>query len=406
MPRVAISVPSGAHHRSFLQPMRDLLVHETDWEMLVISPGAPWAETLFPSADYPRSRFSFVENANTERALADHKPSIVVTTTTGLDPKDIPILEVTKKLDVPTATFVESWDNIWKMERVAGGLGKPGQRVVLPDTLLVWNERMQQHALRAFPTYGTNTTNRSNKIFVTGSPRLDYFGTQYASQLPARRAVMESLGLKDEGRFLHLATTELYDHRHVARTIATAKQCGQLPADLQLYASVHPGGKMERHKPWADQHGFAIRFSPGRRENAPHPDFRYNPTRTDMLLLAATFREADVMVNLSSTVALESCLADRPTICAFFGKPFDWLAWHRSMVVRDFKQHYADLLSGGGIAVARNGAQLVAQIREYLEAPSKDSAGRRRSAEIIAGTVAGDARQRVLATLKTLTAQR
>lgn len=413
VPRIAISVPSGAHHRSFLQPIRDLVISETDWEVLVISPGAPWSDQLFPDAEYPRSRFRFVENTETERLFTDTRPSLVVTTTAGLDLKDPPILEAAQRLGLRTATFVESWDNIWKTERVARGLGKPGQRIVFPDALLVWNDRMKQHALRAFPTYKTDETYRTDRtyrtyrsprIVITGAPRLDYFGPRYASQLPPRAEVMESLGLKPEGRLLHLATTELYDHGHVAKAIGEAKRRGDLPPDLQLYASVHPGGKMERHQPWAEKYGFSIRFSPGRRADVPHPDFRYNPTQEEMLRLAATFKEADVMVNLSSTVALESCLADRPTICAFFGKSFDWFAWRRSMVVRDFREHYADLLSGGGIAVARNGAQLVAQIRAYLEDPQKDSAGRRRSAEIIAGTVAGDASERVLAKLKTLAA--
>ena len=158
---------------------------------------------------------------------------------------------------------------------------------------------------------------------------------------------------------------------------------------------------MERHTPWAEAYGFVLRFSPGRHEQAPHPDFRYNPSLQDMLLLASLFKETDVMVNLSSTVALESCFADRPTICAFFGKPWDWLTWYRSMVVRDFKEHYADMLRGGGIAVARNPRQLVQMTREYLETPTKDREGRRRSAEIIATTVAGDASERALKALKT-----
>ncbi|TSC71563.1 MAG: hypothetical protein G01um101438_1037 [Parcubacteria group bacterium Gr01-1014_38] len=396
MLQIAFSVPSGAHHRSVLQPMRDLLAQETDWQFLIITPGAPWSDQLFPFNDYPRERFSFAENGAADRVLAEVRPPLVVTTTAGLDPADPPILETAKRLGLRTATVIESWDNVLKMARVNRGLGKSGQRIVLPDHLLVWNEIMKRDLLRLFPVL------TRDQISIVGAPRLDYFGPRFTAQLPSKHDTLRAFDLDPSQRVLHLATTELYDHGHVARAIGEAKRRGDLPSDLQLYASVHPGGNMERHRPWAEQYGFTIRFSPGRHEGAPHPDFRYNPSREEMLLLVSLFTHTDIAVNLSSTVALESCVADRPVICAFFGKPFDWLTWRRSMVVRDFREHYADLLRGGGIAVARSPRKLIELIRTYLENPTKDREGRRRSAEIIATTLAGDASERVLHILKAL----
>jgi len=376
--------------------MRGLFLQQTDWQFLVITPGTPWSDELFPSTDYPRDRYSFAENRSADSVLKQRRPHLVVTTTAGLDPADPPLLESARAHGLPTATIIESWDNVRKMDRIQRGLGKSGQRVILPDHLLVWNDIMKQELLCYFPSV------KEEQISVVGAPRLDYFGPKYAEKLPPREQALAFFGLRPEGRVLHLATTELYDHGHLAQAIGEAKQRGDLPDDLQLYASVHPGGKMERHRPWAEKYGFTIRFSPGRHEPAPHPDFRYNPTHEDMLTLVALFKETNVAVNLSSTVALESCMADRPVVCAFFGKTFDWLRWRRSMVVRDFREHYADLLRGGGIAVARNPRQLIQTIHAYLDNQTKDHQGRRRSAEIIATTLAGDASDRVLAVLNTL----
>lgn len=402
MPTIAISVPSGAHHRSFLLPMRDLFAAEQDLRFLVISPGAPWANELFPATDYPRDRYSFVDGMQAESALAQQKPSLVITNTAGLDPLDTPVLEAAQRLGVRSLTIIESWDNVWKMERVAKGLSKGGRKIILADHITVWNDVMAAHLLRVFPSL------RGEQVLVTGAPRLDFFGPRFADKLPNRERTLRYYGLRPEEPVLHFATTELYDHGYVAETIGKAKRRGELPPNLQLYASVHPGGNRERHRPWADQYGFVLRFSPGRREHAPHPDFQYNPTLEDLLYLVGIFKYADVMVNLSSTVALESCVVDRPVICAFFGKPFGWLAmspvewwtWRRSMIVRDFHEHYADLLRGGGIAVAKNSRQLIARITACLAHPEKDSEKRRRSAEIIATTLAGDASDRVLATIR------
>lgn len=396
MRTVAISVPSGSHHRSFLQPMRDALQRETDWMFLVVTPGAPWASRLFPESDYPRDRFTFVESETAGSRFQEQRPALIVTTTTGLDPTDVPILESAQAAGIKTATVIESWDNVRKMDRVQHGLGKGGQRVVLPDHLMVWNEIMKRDVLRFFTSF------TAERVSIVGAPRLDYFGPRYAGLLPSREETLRFFGLESKAQLLHLATTELYDHGHVAKAIGEAKKRGKLPKSLQLYASVHPGGNMERHRPWAERYDFTIRFSPGRHEDAPHPDFRYNPTREEMLRLVALFRYTDVAVNLSSTVALESCIADRPVICAFFGKPFDWITWNRSMVVRDFREHYADLLRGGGIAVARSPRQLVRHILAYLERPHTDNGGRRKSAEIIATTADGDSSTRVLSVLRTL----
>ncbi len=376
--------------------MREIFITETDWRFLILTPGAPWAGALFPPAIYPRDRCAFALSGEAESVLRKQHPTLVLTTTTGLDPTDAPVLSAAKELRIRTATLIESWDNVWKMERVAHGQGKAGQRVILPDVLCVWNTVMREHALRAFPSVPPSA------VIVTGSPRLDYFGPRYAARLPSRAEVLRALGLDPARPFLHFATTELYDHGHVARVLAHAKHEGRLPPELQFYASVHPGGNLARHQPWAERYGFTIRYSPGRQEGAPHPDFRYNPLAADLLRLVTIFREAAVMVNLSSTVALESCLADRPTICAFFGKPFDWWRWSRSMIVRDFREHYADLLRGGGIRVARNPALLVSEVQASLANPARDHEGRRRSAETIAGTLAGDSAERVLRALRPL----
>jgi hypothetical protein len=434
MKTLAIAVPSGAHHRSFLQPLRDLLRAEQDWQFLIVSPGSPWADQLFPASAYPRDRYTFVDVKDVGDALTKHQPALVVTTTAGLDAKDVTVLEAAKQQNIRTLTVIESWDNVWKMDRVQRGLGKGGQRVVLADHIAVWNDTMAAHLLRAFPSITTD------RVSVVGAPRLDYFGPRFRDKIPSRETTLRHFDLDPSKRVLHFATTELYDHGHVAKALAGAKQRVDLPGDLQLYTSVHPGGNMDRHRPWADQYGFTMRFSPGRHEPAPHPDFLYNPTQEEMLILVGLFIHTDIAVNLSSTVALESCAADRPVICAFFGKPVNWSAlnpvhwftmserertqkkpgsstrfarsesfdplarveWYRSMVARDFKEHYADMLRGGGIAVARNPRQLIAQINEYLAHPEKDGEGRRKSAEIIATSIAGDASSKVVHTIQKL----
>ncbi len=391
MATIAISVPSGSHHRAFLQPLRDLLVARKDWRYLILSPGAPWAEEFFPASAYPREQFSFAKTtpeglqtpearARLQTTYAQHRPSLVLTTTTGLNAVDGPILAVAKNLGVRTCTYIESWDNIWKM-------AQRRDEQVIPDHLIVWNNIMKEHLLREFPAL------TQDRVSVTGAPRLDYFARRDA--IPTREQLFTYLGLDPTKRLLHLATVELYDMSHVAEQIGRAKQEGTLPGDLQLYASMHPGsGKPERHRPWAEKYGYTLRYSFGRRDAAPHPGFRFNPTMQEMLMLVALWKQTDVMVNFSSTAALESMLADCPTICALYGKPWDWFTWRHSAVVRDFQEHYRDLVRGGGVRVVTRRRDLLPTIHDSLANPARDRDHRRRSCATIMTTLAGDASEK------------
>jgi hypothetical protein len=396
---IIISVPSGSHHRALLQPMRELLLNKYTWNYVIVSPGAPWADQFFPSSEYPRHRFSFEEikadawdkpetAAKLEAIYKKYQPALVLTTTTGRDVVDRPILRVAKKLGLKTCTFIESWDNIWKMARLRS-------EQVMPDKILVWNQIMKEHLLREFSEI------KDEQVAVTGAPRLDLFSHQ--NRIPSREELFEYIGLDPKKRLLHVATVELYDMSNVAEQIGLAKQDGSLPEDLQLYASMHPGsGKPAMHQHWADKYNYTLRYSFGRRDNSPHKDFNFNPTMREMYMLVALWKYTDVMVNFSSSAAVESMLGDRPTICVLYGKPLDWWNWRKSMVVKDFKEHYRDIVSGGGVRVIKKRPDLIPAINDCMEHPEKDRAGRVQSCQNIITFLDGSSCQRTMEEIQKL----
>lgn len=364
-----------------------------------MTPGAPWADEFFPASEYPRHRFSFEEimanewdkpetETKLETIYKKYQPALVLTTTTGRDVVDRPILRVAKKMGLKTCTFIESWDNIWKMARLRS-------EQVIPDKIIVWNQIMKDHLLKKFPEV------KDEQVAVTGAPRLDLFS--HTNRIPSREELFEYLGLDPSKRLLHVATVELYDMSNVAEQIGIAKQDGSLPEDLQLYASMHPGsGKPAMHQHWADKYNYTLRYSFGRRDNSPHKDFNFNPTMREMYMLVALWKYTDVMVNFSSSAAVESMLGDRPTICVLYGKPLDWWNWRKSMVVKDFKEHYRDIVSGGGVRVIKNRPDLIPAINDYLEHPEKDRAGRVQSCKNIITYLDGSACQRTMEEIQKL----
>lgn len=170
----------------------------------------------------------------------------------------------------------------------------------------------------------------------------------------------------------------------------------KIPNNPYLYASVHPGGVLEKYENF-NQYGVTVRFSPGRKEGISLQSFRYSPTEQDIYFLIGVFMHAGVLVNHSSTVALESMIADIPIVNAKYGIKFDWWNWYRSMVYRDFQQHYADLVSDGATHIATSSKQLVEDIAMSLTNPTEKQSNRAITVKKMITTTDGTASEKVLA---------
>ncbi|MBI3255379.1 MAG: hypothetical protein HYZ63_00225 [Candidatus Andersenbacteria bacterium] len=360
--KLLFSVPTGYHLRELVLPLRDLLTKEAAIsQVIIVTPAAPYKAQLFPNWD---SKFIFVHNpadmAGHEALMSQYKPDVVVTDTVGHDEKDFPILVAATKAGLKTLTFIASWDNVWKIERL---LKTPG-RVALAGHFTVWNQMMKDHLLQIFPDINPGRVN------IIGSPRLDYYAPRYQANVPSKAALFQTLGLSDPSRpLVHFSTTELYPMDYLVKTVRQAMDSGKLPKNLALVATVHPGGNLQKHKT-LEQYGALVRFAFGRQEQAPLPSFTYNPSVTDMYNAIALYKHTSILINHSSTTALESLLADVPVINIKYGQPLDWWKWYRSMVYRDFQQHYRDVTSDGATSVVGSQRQLVSEMDKYLKNPA------------------------------------
>lgn len=389
---ILLSVPSGFHARELLLPLKSLLENDSEISKVIcLTPAASYRTEIFSTYG---PKFEFILNPEGQKAhdelLTRLRPDIIITTTSGLDALDVPILQAAKNNDIPTLTFIASWDNVWKMER----LHHQKRPQVLADQLIVWNTMMRDHLLRVFPHL------KDEQIAVIGAPRFDFFYHQ--DKIPSEEALRRYLSMPAGGKLIHFATTELYAMGYIIGTISEAARNKSLPAPLHLYASVHPGGNMARHQQDAKGYDLTIRYSFGRHDTAPHPLFRYHPALEDVYMLVALFKYSHLLINHSSTVAIESFLADVPVINVKYGQPLDWWRWYRSMVYRDFQQHYRDITAHHGTTVVYNRRQLIAATKRYLEQPETDRPARQLTLKKMITTTDGTASQQVLAAIKRL----
>ncbi len=388
--KLLFSIPTGYHLRELILPLKALLEGQPDiTSVTCVTPAASAADKVFLGFS---PKFRFVENpadlAGHVALIKELQPNLVITNTVGHDERDYPILEAAKQAGCRTLTFIASWDNVWKIERLL----KTPNRVSLADHFIVWNEMMMKHMKQVFPSLPHTA------ISVIGAPRLDFFF--HADKIPTKDQLYQTLGLTDTSRpLLHLSTTELYPMDYLAKTIRQGIEAGSIPGNPHLLATVHPGGNLDNHKS-LEQYGVKVRFAFGRRDEAAHPAFRFNPTMEEIYNSIALFKHTNVLVNHSSTTALESLVVDVPVINVKYGQPLDWWRWYRSMVYRDFKQHYLDVTSGGATTLVTSSKALVSAIATYLKDPTLHRDQRAATLKKMVTTVDGTASQKVLALIK------
>jgi len=286
-----------------------------------------------------------------------------------LDLKDTLIIRAAKQSDIPVITFVASWDNVFKMDRLksqgrSGDTKNLDNGYELPDYFAVWNNLNFLHLQKVFPEV------KPENITVTGPPRFDYFA--HTEKIPPKKNLFDYLNIEaspEDTDLIHCATTELYPFNYIIKKIHSSLSMRQSKSKFHIHASVHPGGDINKHLSY-QEYGATVQYSFGRKEKPLHPDFSYLPSDKQIYYLISLFNHASLLVNQSSTVAIEAMRCDVPVINVMYGRRFDWVKWYRSMVYRDFLQHYRYITDGNGTSLVKSPAQLISAINGYVADPN------------------------------------
>src|ERR1035438_2092813 len=119
-------------------------------------------------------------------------------------------LRVAKRMEIPTAGFIFSWDNLTSRSRV----------MVPYDYWLVWNEGMKRQLLSIYPRI------QESNVFVTGTPQMDF---HFRPELVMpREELAQRIGVDPQRPFI-LYTTGIdkhfpKEHLHVELVIRLLKE--------------------------------------------------------------------------------------------------------------------------------------------------------------------------------------
>jgi len=301
---------------------------------------------LFPAHDF-------------DAVLKKYNPSLVVTGTPGFNLHDVHALRAARRLGIPTATAMLSWDNLTSKGYMNG----------IPDYLLVWSQLMANEAVayHDFPR---------NRIFETGAAQFDSYyqanmvhdsqSWRLQNNVPANAFLM-MYGTINPGICGH----EL----EILKIIISKMRSLRLDRPCFLWVRLHP---QVVNGAWENSlEPFKLLESNDVHVEVPpviDSKLHWDLPKEDLTHLKNLIASSDVLITTSSTLSIDAACVDTPIINVFF----DGVVKDSTQSVARFKKytHYANILSTGGVFEADTPDQFVQGLIRYATTPGADRQGR------------------------------
>jgi len=293
--------------------------------------------------DYPRS-------PEAAERLRDDRPDLVLTT--GPFQFEQPaVMSEAKKLGIRTVALIPSWDNLSTKPRM----------IFKYDSYLVWSEREKDELRRFYPH------TKSRQTHVIGAPQFDVFFQErfYLS----REQFLARYGLKASLPVVVYAIGSpnfIAGEHYGALALAERISKGEL-GDVQLIVRPHPlhdnGEMVDRFSRFGRRVVLQQIAEAGTSITARSQDER------QITEWVNTFRHADVVVNLFSTVTVDAAIFDRPIVNLDYdpapGKSDETLIRE----VNHLWTHYKPVAESGGVWLVQNTDEMVEAVKVYLRHP-------------------------------------
>lgn len=307
-------------------------------------------------------------SAAIERMKID-RPSVVVST--GLFQFEQPaVYEAAKKLGIPVIAYVPSWDNITTKNRM----------IFKYDAFIVWSEQTKKELHEFYPA------TRDVPVYVIGAPQFDVFLQDKFLQTREEYCKSQDLDPSRPIVVYALGSPNFLQEHHGAIHMAKEVFEGEF-GDIQLLVRPHPihdNGELRNHlKPYAPMVKLQETPNVGRNLTARSQD------EVQIVEWVNTFKHADVVVNLSSTVTIDAAIFDTPVVNLDFDpQP----SREDQELIKDINHkwdHFAPIAESGGVWLVNDFEELTNAVHKYLENPELHSKERREIVEYVCGYVDG-----------------
>ena len=309
-------------------------------------------------------------------ALRKNPPAVLLTT--GPFQFEQPaIIANARKLGIRTLALIPSWDNISTKSRM----------VLKCDGYLAWSEQTKSELHEYYPF------TRNRPVYVVGAPQFDVFFQENFRQ--SREAFCALQGLRAELPIILYAIGSpnfLRGERYGALRLAERIARGDL-GDVQMIVRPHPihdnEEMVELFRP------FGPRIVVQRTAKAGTSLTARSQNEEQITDWVNTFRHADVVINLSSTVTVDAAMCDKPVVNLDYdpepGQP-------NQSLVKDINHlwtHFKPVAESNGVWLVNNDDELTQAVMTYLRNPEKHRQGRRWIVNFVCGYADGRCGERM-----------
>jgi hypothetical protein len=268
------------------------------------------------------------------------------------------IAAAARALRIRTLAMIPSWDNLSTKNRM----------VFKYDGYAVWSEQMKRDLHHFYPQ------SRSVPVYVVGALQFDVFHQVRFAR--TREQFCRSAGLSpDKPIILYaLGSPNLFREHHGALSLARRLMAGDL-GDVQMLVRPHPAFDKGVEATMFREFGPRVVVQhTGATQHQTEAFFQDEPAIVDWV---NSFRHADVVVNMSSTAAVDAALCDRPVVNLDYDPAPDGAQQEFVKDVNHRGTHFKPVAESGGVWLVENPQEMVQAVRTYLQFPELHRAERR-----------------------------
>jgi hypothetical protein len=267
----------------------------------------------------------------------------------------VPAMLAARKLGIPTATFIYSWDNLPK-----------GRMAVHADNFLVWSEHMRDEMFQYYQEIP------KENIHIVGTPQFEhYFNLE---NIEPRDIFLGRFGLDPSRPIICFSGDDIQVSPHDPDYLEDLTHAvNEIPLENrpQIIFRSSPTDVTGRYKSTLTRHPEIANIKPAWINLAENDWSKVIPTKDDIRLLVNTVHHCDLVVNVGSTMALDFAINQKPAVYLAY-PPASWHSeeiWKIENVYRF--PHFKQIQKYNPVSWARDRNDLKGIIEDCLRNPER-----------------------------------
>lgn len=328
---------------------------------------------------------SYPRSDEAEERLRQLQPNAIVST--GPFQFEQPaIFSAARKLGIPTLAYIPSWDNVTTKNRM----------LFKYDGYVVWSEQTKKELREVYP----HTKNQP--VYVVGAPQYDIFKQDKFYQSREEFCTQQNLNPELPIIVYAIGSPNFLKEHHGAIDLAERVFRGEL-GKVQLLVRPHPIHDNAELRDSFEKFAPHIRLQQS--PNAGKILTKRSQDEEQIIEWVNTFRHADVVVNLSSTVTIDAAIFNRPVVNLDFDPQPGQSDQELIKDINHKWNHFQPIAESGGVWLVNNLDEMVGAVKNYLKNPNLHQAERRWMTHYVCGCLDGKCGERMAQAIREFTEQ-